>query len=116
MLNRTALLLRYKEPAIHWINKTDPLEEAPVLTKDLINNERTVYLISEEDGENEASQKVWIRRNYKQLFEAELEGWYTDPDLWPRPLTLELFYKWFHPEFNSVIIDTVDRSLLDDGY
>ena len=33
MVNRTALLLRYKEPAIEWINETDPVEDAMVFTE-----------------------------------------------------------------------------------
>jgi len=53
--------------------------------------------------------------NFKNLFESELEGWYTDPDLWPKPLTLKLFHKWFDTEFHTVIIDTVDKPLFDDG-
>lgn len=116
MVNRTALILRYKEPAIRWINKADPVEDAMILIEKEVNMEHTVYLISEEDGENGGTQQAWIKRNLKQLFESELEGWYTDPDLWPKPRTLKLFHKWFETEFNTVIIDTVDEPLYDDGY
>jgi len=35
---------------------------------------------------------------------------------WTKPLTLKLFHKWFDTEFNSVIIDTVDEPLFDDGF
>ncbi|MEX0648265.1 MAG: hypothetical protein WEA56_09080 [Balneolaceae bacterium] len=50
------------------------------------------------------------------MFASELEGWYTDPDLWSKPLTLRLFYEWFEPEFNTVIIDTVGEPIFDDGF
>lgn len=116
MVNRTALILRNKEPAIRWINEADPVEDAIVLSEKEVNTERTVYLISEEDGENGETQQAWIKRNFKQLFESELEGWYTDPDLWPKSRTLKLFYEWFETEFNTVIIDTVDEPLFDDGF
>lgn len=116
MLNRTALILRYNEPAIRWINEADPVEDSMVLTGDQINSERTVYLISEDDEENGETQQAWIKRNFRQLFETELEGWYTDPDLWPKPLTFKLFHEWFETEFNSIIIDTVDEPIFDDGY
>jgi len=116
MINRTALILRYKEPAIQWINESDPVEGAITITSELINTDRTVYLISNEDGENKKAQQAWIKRNFRKLFESELEGWYTDPNLWPNPLTLKLFYEWFDSEFDSIIIDTVDEPLFDDGY
>lgn len=116
MVNRTALLLRYKEPAIRWINEADTVEDAMVLTEKEVNTEQTVYLISDEDGENGETQQAWIKRNLKQLFESELEGWYTDPELWSKRLTLKLFHEWFDTEFNTVIIDTVDEPLFDDGF
>lgn len=116
MLNRTALLLRYKKPAIRWINEVDPVEGDIVLSEKQVNTERTVYLISDEAGDSGATKQEWIKRNFRQLFELELEGWYTDPDLWPGPLTLKLFHEWFDPEFNTIIIDTVDEPLFDDGY
>lgn len=56
MVNRTALLLMYKEPAIRWINEADPVEESFILTG------------------------------------------------------------WFVTEFNTVLIDTVDEPIFDDGY
>ncbi|NBC05364.1 MAG: hypothetical protein GVY20_16895 [Bacteroidetes bacterium] len=116
MLNRTALILRYNEPAIRWINEADPVEESMVITGEQVNSERTVYLISDDDGENGETQQAWIKRNFRHLFETELEGWYTDPELWPKPLTLKLFHEWFDTEFNSIIIDTVDGPIFDDGY
>mgnify|MGYP006272944449 CR=1 FL=1 len=116
MVNRTALLLRYQEPAIQWINEADPVEDADVFTRKMVNMEKTVYLISDDDGEYEDRQQAWIKQNFRNLFESELEGWYTDPDLWPQPLTLKLFREWFDTEFHSVIIDTVDELLFDDGY
>ncbi len=116
MLNRTALLLRYKKPAIQWINKADPVKDSIIITEEHVNTERTVYLSSNEDGESKETQQAWVKLNFKQLFESELEEWYTDPGLWPKPLTLNLFYEWFDTEFNTVIIDTVGEPIFDDGY
>jgi hypothetical protein len=56
----------------------------------------------------------WIKLNYRQLFEAELEGWYTDPTLWPQDLTLQLFREWFDVECHSVLIDTVGGRIYDE--
>jgi len=115
MVNRAAILLKYKDPAIQWINDVDPYDEDPGITKEYVNSSRNIYLISEDDAENEGSHKTWVERNYKQLFVSEIEGWYTDPSLWPSPVNLELFNKWFDVECHSIIIDTVGGEIFDDG-
>jgi hypothetical protein len=51
MLNRAAIILKYKEPAIHWVNEADPSPESDPLSLEDANMERTVYLISEDDDE-----------------------------------------------------------------
>jgi hypothetical protein len=48
------------------------------------------------------------------LFEAELEGWYTDPSMWPQELTWKLFCEWFDVEYHTVLIDTVGDEIYDD--
>lgn len=79
-----------------------------------VNTDRTVYLISDEDGNGDAAvaRRVWA--NYERLFESELEGWYTDTSLWPENRTWEMFCDRFEIEWHSVIIDTVDGALYDD--
>lgn len=56
----------------------------------------------------------WVRKNFKTLFEAELDGWYCDPDLWPKNLTFKLFQSWFDIECHTVLVDTVGGSIFDD--
>ncbi|TVQ06789.1 MAG: hypothetical protein EA359_00735 [Balneolaceae bacterium] len=115
MINRSALLLKYKEPAIQWITETDPNNDDRGVTLEMANNDRTVFLISEVDAETDDALQAWVNRNYKELFEAELEEWYTDATLWPKPLTLKLFREWFDVECHSVLIDTVGGEIIDDG-
>ncbi len=43
MVNRAALLLRYKQPAVDWINDVDPAKTKRIMTLDEVNEERTVY-------------------------------------------------------------------------
>jgi len=68
-------------------------------------------LISETDGEN---YEKWIELNFKELFESELEGWYTDETLWPQKRTKKIFDEWFDVECHSVLIDTVGGKIYDD--
>ena len=45
MINRAALILKYKTPAIKWINEADPYQDDPGITNEFVNSDRTVYLI-----------------------------------------------------------------------
>jgi hypothetical protein len=113
VINRAAIILRYREPAVRWINEADPYDD-PGITREMVNKERTVYLIRAEDAETSAAVDEWIELNYRQLFEAELQGWYTDPTLWPQDLTLQLFREWFDVEYHSVLIDAVGGRIYDE--
>ena len=81
MVNRAAVILKYKDPFIHWVNEADPYDDNPGITLESANKDRTVYLINEDDAEN---LEEWISLNFIQLFEGELEDWYTDESLWPK--------------------------------
>ena len=114
MINRAAVILRYKDPAVAWINAADPCDRDRSITLEAANEERTVYLISDEDADTGSTLERWIRRNYRQLFESELEGWYTDPTLWPEDRSLYRFREWFDVECHTVLVDTVGGVICDD--
>lgn len=114
MLNRAAVILKYREPAVRWINDADPYSENPGISIESLKEERTVYLISEEHEHGRNGARRWVKANFKALFEAELESWYTDPTLWPKGRTMKLFDEWFEVEYHSVIVDTVGGELHDD--
>ena len=112
MLNRAALILRYKQPFVDWINAVDPSPESHKLSLADTEEERTVYLIDEIDDLDHFQR--WLARNHKWLFEEELNGWYTDPDLWPRDRSLKKLQEWCSFELNTVVIDTGTSPLEDD--
>ena len=114
MINRAALLLRYKEPAVAWINAADPYEQDPGITLERVNEERTVYLISDEDADTTDTVHAWVKLNYEALFENELEGWYVDESLWPKERSFQLFNDWFSVECHTVLRDTVGDQIFDD--
>ncbi|UCF91286.1 MAG: hypothetical protein JSW39_23910 [Desulfobacterales bacterium] len=111
MINRAAVILKYKEPFVRWINEADPCEDHAVITLESANEDRNVYLITDEDGEN---FEEWVSLNCKTLFENELEGWYTDKSLWPKKRNKKTFNEWFDVECHTVIIDTVGGKIEDD--
>lgn len=114
MINRAALLLKYKAPAIQWVLEADPFDSNPGLTEDDINEDRTVYLISDEDADTPEDLEEWLRLNYSALFETELAGWYNDKSIWPEPRDWEQFNEWFKPECHTVIEDTLGTPIVDD--
>ena len=113
-INRAAVILRYKEPAVAWINEADPHSDPSEITIDSVNDDRTVYLIRDRDADTPADLEEWIKLNYGILFESELDGWYSDEDLWPNNRSINLFRKWFDVECHTVIVDTVDSPIEDD--
>lgn len=96
------------------MNEVDPSAEDAGITIEDTNDERTIYLISDEDGDTRETVERWLETNYSELFEAELEGWYSDPGLWPENRTLKLFKEWFEVECHTVLIDTVDDAIYDE--
>ncbi len=114
MINRAAVVLKYKKEAVKWINSADPIKNNKELTLEDVNDDRTIYLIS--DGEIDGSEDVefWVNENYQALFESELESWYTDEKLWPKNRDLKLFKKWFSVELHTIIVDTVGEPIFDD--
>jgi hypothetical protein len=111
VLNRAALILRYRQPFVDWINAVDPSPESHTVALDDVNDERTVYLV-EVDDENELAG--WLARYHAQLFEEELEGWYTDPALWPKDRSLNRLQEWCSFELHTVVVDTGGSPLEDD--
>ncbi len=115
MINRAAIILRYKEPAIKWINEADSDDNSSIVSLKDVNDDRTIYLIKDEDADTPMLVKRWIKLNFRMLFENELWGWYTDEALWPPKLTYKLFNEWFEFECYTCIEDTVGTSIVDEG-
>jgi hypothetical protein len=104
-VNRTAVVIRPKQPFVDWLNSVPG--ESSDNTLERISSENTTFLIPEFFGHNESL--VYIKKIYDQIFEFELFGWYTDEDLWPEKRTWKMFQEWFDIEMNSEVFDLVDE-------
>jgi hypothetical protein len=113
VLNRAALILRYKQPFVDWINAVDPSPDSHTLTLSDVDDERTVYLV-EVESEDELAR--WLISNHREMFEQELHGWYTDPELWPRNRSLEMLQEWCSLELHTVVVDTGESPIEDDEF
>jgi hypothetical protein len=116
MINRAAVLLRYKSPVVKWINEADPCDDDPDISLESANKERIIYLIPDEDADSPDALDAWINSNYKALFENELVGWFTDENLWPEKRDLDLFHEWFDVEYHSIVVDTAGLPIEDDKF
>ena len=111
MLNRSALILRAKQPFLEWLwQLPDPVQ--PDLTLQRVNREPQVYLLPQYDMGDE--QEELLRDHYEYLFASQLEGWWTDETDWPSNRDFKMFNTWFEAQFHSMIEDLVGYPLLDD--
>lgn len=102
MLNRAALIVRYKQPFVDWINsvESDPRQRLKLTDA---NDNNSVYLIEVDDEEDLPG---WLQVNGVALLEAELGGWFAEPEVWPENRSLALFNKWCAVELHTLVFDT----------
>lgn len=105
LLNRSAITVSYKKPFINWSNKLTP---DMLLDENMLGESKT-YLTNEiiDDAEK------LIKKYYKQIFEMELEGMWTDENDWPQKRTFKLFNEWFNYEVSDFVIDLSNKSLYE---
>jgi hypothetical protein len=98
-INRNVLVAEPTEVFLEWARKY-PDEDAGLTLKELIAD-TTAYLIPEQEADAEA----WLRRNFRTIFDIELDGWCTDPARWPADRSYKAFKKYFRVHFCSSAID-----------
>jgi hypothetical protein len=109
VLNRAVLIVRYKQPFVDWINAVEPNPQQRLKLADA-NDNNSAYLIEVEDVED---LPEWLQVNAVALMEAELGGWYTESQLWPKDRSLALFNKWCAVELHTLVFDTGTTPLQD---
>ena len=83
-LNRSAIVVRPKQPFLDWLHAADPTS-GEISLANLIQ-EPTIYLIPECDTDEEVADV--LRELCEEIFEEQLAGWYTDTSTWPRDRSL----------------------------
>lgn len=98
-LKRSAIALTRKQPFFDWLLAHD--------ADTIIDNEiraGTIYLLP--DYETKQQMEGWLRKNFNELFEEELFGWYTDENMWPQHRTFKMFGEWFSYSLYPMVFDT----------
>jgi hypothetical protein len=106
-INRTAVVIKPKQPFVDWLNSI-PGEKSDY-TLEKMPSEHTTYLIPEFFGPDES--RTYIKKIYSYIFEFELFGWYTPEELWPQKRTWNMFQEWFDIEINSEVFDLVEGDI-----
>lgn len=101
-IDRSAVILTPKEPFLTWLNSVE--QDGNQWSLNEIRSDPTVYLIPSQETEVRAAH--YINSIYSELFNRVLEEWIMEKELWPKELTLDMFYDWFDIYFYSSIIDT----------
>jgi len=111
MLNRSAIIVRAKQPFLEWLRQLpDPVRAD--FTLEEVNDEPQIYLLPQYEMMDE--QEGLLRDCYEHLFRSQLEGWWTDETAWPSGRDFQMFNNWFEVQFHSVIEDLAWDPLLDD--
>ncbi|PJE00678.1 MAG: hypothetical protein CK427_13070 [Leptospira sp.] len=112
IINRSTIILFHKKPLIEWQNSIFP-EDTMEYEEDFFQNDQAhVYLIPEFDFEENVD--TWLKENYIHIFEDVLEDWCTNEALWPKNLTYAMFKDWFHINYQSMVLDTLDEPIIKD--
>ncbi len=105
-MNRSAITISPKHPFIDWANALTP--EFPMEINVL--GESHTYLTNP-DFDNADKH---IKKYYKEIFEEELLGIWTDQNDWPEKLDYKTFCNWFHFEISDWVQDLSNKSLFDN--
>jgi len=102
MLNRSAVIVKPRQPYLEWARQDDAEGLAESVFEGL-HEEPSVYLLPE--YEDPATQQEVLAEFWPGLFEAMLEGWVTDEAYWPKKRTFEIFQEWFEVEWSPIVQD-----------
>ena len=110
MLNRSAIVVKPKQPFLDWLHRADPTS-SDLTIRELVH-EPTIYLIPECETDDEVTKT--LRERCEEIFNEQLSGWFTDRRTWPRDRSFEVFCRWFDFQYHSVLVDLCDEPLISD--
>lgn len=110
-LNRAALVVRPREPYLKWAASIDDeAAEAAIPLRARVS----VYLVAEDPrGEEESAP---LENYFEEIFEHELEAWYTDENRWPPVRDMVTFLEWFDVSRESIVLDLESYKLQTEDW
>lgn len=112
VVERSIVILKPKTPFLEWINSNLMTDDKNLLDLESIRVDCNSYLIPEVEEIEDGIK--YVDDAYERLFQLELSSWSEDENLWPKGLTLKMFWEWFDVEILPTLIDLSDDDNEDD--
>lgn len=103
MLNRSAVVVRYREAFRDWLRSIGVEEEFED------HGPKSVHLIGECDYPED--QEEVLQESSSAIFYEEVSAWHLDPEQYPDFNDFELFKMWFETEYFEMVSDALDEPL-----
>lgn len=107
-LNRSAIFLLPKQPALDWLLRVDP--NPMDISLEELRKEQEIFLVSQRLETHDDAMR-WVNQNWKACFENYLMGWFTDESMWPQKRSRKTLHDWFDVHFSSMIWDLAGEEL-----
>ena len=104
MINRSAVVVRYREAFCDWLRSIGVEEEE---FQD--HADKSVYLIGE--CEYPEDQDEVLRESASAIFYEEVSAWHLESEQYPDFNDFTLFATWFETEFFDMVYDALDGPL-----
>jgi hypothetical protein len=106
LLDRSALVLRPREPMIAWARTID---------SGATDEELTASVVAVIPGLRRGPElDRWLEQFHAALFEERLAAWTPEKAQWPTDRSLETLHGWFDVEFVAIVEDFTDCVALPD--
>ncbi len=98
VVNRCAVAVSPLPPMVDWSRPFWTREDM-----ESVGEEQSLYLVPTYD--DEATAMNVLQDHHGAIFEAELEMWCLDRDLWPSPRDFGMFMSWFNVNLFPLVED-----------
>jgi len=116
-INRAALIVKPKKPFFDWLlntsNEYDKPEDRlkPEMLDTEVPDSKHVYLIPIYDEDKQYNG--FLKKHCIEIFNSELNGWFMDPDMWPKDRSWKEFKKWFEYDIQTMVYDMIPEMDID---
>jgi hypothetical protein len=104
MLNRSAVVVRPKQPYIDWSKQVFP--ESDLAFDPSKPDALPVFLLPDVAYSDDVT--TLVEKNFRYFFEHWLGAWCTDESRWPKRRTRKMFKEWFDFSIHTWVDDVVD--------
>jgi hypothetical protein len=106
MVQRSAIIIRPKQPFWDWLDGIHPGFKHHDEDDD---DSPDIYLLP--DFEEMKAAETWLKKNFDLLFCTMLNDWYTDESHWVPKRTFKMFKEWFDYTLHTTVYDTLEEPI-----